>query len=455
MKVTKNLTEGNIYKNYLLYALPLILSSLLSTVYSTVDAMIAGKCISDHAIGAVSATGSFDTLFYSCFNGFSAGFSIYVAYLFGRGDYARLKRDVIHQLTLVGAVSLVISALAIVFRGGVISYLKVDPILRRDAELYFVIHTSSYVFSFSNLLMLSALRSLGVTSYSLYVSLGSALLNIGGNLLTVLVFGMGVEGLALSTVLSIVAASGFYIVMLRRAFRELPCERVSYRFSLSGFRASLRYTMPAAVQQVAFHGVSFILAPTVNALGAAATTGYNISMRLYNLSAQSIWNTTASLNCYTAQCVGAGRLEKIRRGLAVGLLLNCLMLLPFVALTMLLAEPLVSLFFRAGFDGAAAAYAIHYARTYMPFLYVNMAGHLLHSYMRSLGKVSVVLGITLVGSCVQITSTLSLVPSLGMDGVFLGQVISWTADALLSALFYLLLYRTIEQIRRAVRSAGK
>ena len=71
MRITKNLTEGNVYRNYLLYALPLILSSILSSLYSTVDAVIAGKFISEHALGAISATSSFDILFHSFFNGFS------------------------------------------------------------------------------------------------------------------------------------------------------------------------------------------------------------------------------------------------------------------------------------------------------------------------------------------------------------------------------------------------
>ena len=68
MRTVKNITEGNIYKNYLMYAAPLILSSVLVSLYSTVDAVIAGKFISEHALGAISATSSFDILFNSFFN---------------------------------------------------------------------------------------------------------------------------------------------------------------------------------------------------------------------------------------------------------------------------------------------------------------------------------------------------------------------------------------------------
>jgi len=452
MAVTKNLTEGNIYKNFLAFALPLIVSSLLSTAYSTVDAMIAGKFISEHALGAISATGSFDTLFQSLFTGFGIGFSVYAAHLFGMKEYAALKRDTVHVLMIIAAVCVPLSALSILFRDPIMDYLQVDPILRGDAEIYFIIHTLAYAFSFCNLLLLNVLQSLGATLFSVYVPMGSAVLNISGNLLTVLVFDMGVAGLALSTVVSIIAATVFYVIILRRAFRELPTEKVSYRFSFSGFCRSLRYTFPAAVQQLAFHGVGFLIAPSINGLGAAATTGFNISNRMYSLATIPLWSMTSAFSCYTAQCVGAGSYGKIRRGLRVGLLMNCAAMLPFVAVSMLFARPITALFFPAGFTGEAYGYAVRYATVFIPFLFVQLIGHLLHSYMRSLGKVSVVLGITLFGSIVRIAATLLLVPQLRMDGVFLGQIISWAADGLLSCVLFRFLYRTEEHIRRAVHT---
>ena len=136
MKITKDLTEGNIYKNFLLYAMPLLLSSLLSQMYSTVDGMIAGKFISEHALGAISATSSFEILFRSFFRGFAAGFSIYIARLFGKKDYRSLKRDVVNVSAVVAFVSVLISIAAIFFRNPIMDYLNVDPILRKDAEIY-------------------------------------------------------------------------------------------------------------------------------------------------------------------------------------------------------------------------------------------------------------------------------------------------------------------------------
>ncbi len=455
MKISKDLTEGNIYKNFLLYALPLLFSSLLSRMYSTVDGMIAGKFISEHALGAISATASYDTLFISLFRGFAAGFSIYIAQLFGRKDHRTLKRDIIHVSTVISTISILVTVISIVLCDPILDYLNVDPILLRDAKIYFIIYSLGFVFHFVNLLLVRILYALGVTSFSLYISFISAMINIGGNLLSVLVFKIGVAGLAISTVLSSAISTTIYLLLIRKAYKELPTEKISYKFSFDGIRNSFRYTIPAAVQQLSFHGISFIISPSINGLGADASTGYNVSNRLYNICAQSLWSATEPITCYVAQCAGKGDTGKIKRGLRVGFLLNIIMIFPFVLGMVIFAKPVISLFFPTGYEGLAFQYVLRYARFYLAFLYVQMIGHILHSYMRSLGSVNVVLGITLVGSIVRVVATLWLVTLIGMDGVFIGQIISWAADAVISTVIYLLHFRTHEQIIKRLAEKKK
>lgn len=453
MKITKNLTEGNIYRNLILYALPLILSSMLSQAYSTVDGIIAGKCIGEFALGAVSATGSFDTLFLSLMGGFATGYAIYVSHIYGSGQFGMIKRDILAMTGLVGLIAIAISVISILLREPIMSYLKVDPLLSADAERYFIIYTAGFAVYFINQLLIHTLYALGVTSFSLYISLLSAILNIGGNLLTVQVFGMGVAGLALSTLLSSAVATVCYVCLLRGAFREMRCEEVSARFDLSGIAHSLRYSLPAALQQMTFHGIGFLIAPSINGLGAAATTGYNIANRIYGIGTQSLWAVTSAFSCYTGQCVGKGDCEKIRRGLRAGFILNVAAMLPPVLILALLAHPIVSLFFPATHMGEAYGYAIRYATVFLPFVYIQLVGHILHSYMRSLGCVSTVLWITLVGSVTRVVATLMLVPLLRLDGVFLAQIISWTLDAFISVILCLTCYRKPAQLERLIRRA--
>ena len=450
MKVTKDLTEGNIYKNFLIYTIPLIAAALLSSAYSTIDAMIAGKFISEYALGAINSTSSFEMVFYSFFLGFGGGFSVYVAMLFGKKDYNGLKRDVVQMLLFLSGVILVVSVAAILLCEPILDYLRVDPILRADAKLYFIIYMSGSVLVYINLVLVQVLNSLGITSFSLYVSAISAITNIGGNLLTVLVFDWGVAGLAASTLVSTAGATLFYLYMLCRAFRELPSGQVCYRFSPACVLRSLRYTIPAAIQQLAYHGIGLLIAPAINGLGADATTGNTVAVRIFNICAQSYWCTSRALGCYTAQCVGAEKLERIRRGLWANCVLCSALFLPFMLVFLVCGAPLVSLFFPEEYTGLAFQYAMRFVSFYLPFAFINMVGHLLHTYLRGLGVMTVVLWLSVLNSAVQWIATLLLVPFLDMEGVYLARLLAWIADTLGSVVIWILCYRTVDHIKRTV-----
>lgn len=447
MKFTKNMTEGSIYKNFLRFAVPLMLSYLLSQAYATIDAVIAGKFISENALGAISATGSYELMFNSLFSGFAAGFGIYIAQQFGKGDHGSVRRDLLTMGIVVAVASGAVSLATIGFREPIMRYLKVDAVLWDDAQTYFVIYTLGYALSYVNMLLIQTLYALGCTSFTLYVSFITAALKTGGNLLSVLVLHWGVAGLAAVSVLANLAATVCYLFLLRRAFRELNCKKEPYRFRFSCVRSSLRYAIPAAVQQVSFHGVGMLIAPSVNGLGAAATTGYNISNRLYNLGTMSLWAVSNAFNSYTAQCVGKGDSEKIPKGLKAGFILNSVMLLPFVVALAIFAGPVVSLFFPQGVTGEAYSYAMRYAAVFLPFVYVQLTGHMLHCYMRCLGSMTTVLGITIFGSAVRVIATVLLVPRMHIEGAYWGQIISWAADAVVSTVLVLRFYRTREQLQ--------
>jgi Na+-driven multidrug efflux pump len=158
----------------------------------------------------------------------------------------------------------------------------------------------------------------------------------------------------------------------------------------------------------------------------------------------------AAVDCHTAQAVGMGNVQKVRRGLTVGLWMNIAALTPFVLLFTIFAEPLALIFFPDGYRGLALEYAVRFFEVYSIFLYVNMIGHLMHSYMRSIGRVTTVLWVTILGSFVRVVATLLLIPPMHMDGVYLGLVLSWAADGMLSVILYFSLYHKEEKLRKVI-----
>lgn len=448
----KNMTEGSLPRNFLSYAIPLIFASLLSQAYSTVDAVIAGKFVSATALGAIGATSSFFTMVNTAFAGFAVGFAVYNARLFGQGELARLKRDTVSVLIFMGGVGLFVGLLCFLFRGALFTALRVDPVLWAEAETYFTVTVLGYPLLVLNFAFVQILYGLGVTGFSLIATALSAVLNVGGNLVAVLGLGMGVEGLAAASLLSTAAVLVLYGVKLRRVFRAMPTGgRLPLSFSC--ILTSLRYSLPTCLQQMTMYLSGLLVAPEVNALGACATTGFSVAMRFYDLSAQSYQNSSKPLAVYTAQCIGAGREEKIPRGLLWGLFQGALLMAPFILVSALWAEPLAALFFREGDKGESMALAVDFARRFLPFLFINMVNNLGHAFLRGMGSMKLLLLSTAVGSVSQVLATKLLAPALGMEGVYLGLVIAWGTEAVFFLVLYLLRYRTPALIVKRARES--
>ena len=128
----------------------------------------------------------------------------------------------------------------------------------------------------------------------------------------------------------------------------------------------------------------------------------------------------------------------------------CAVVLPFVIAIALFAKPFTSLFFPNDYVGAAFDYAVRYATVFFPLIYVQLVGHIFHTYLRSLGQVSVVLCITLICSTVRVVGALILIPTLGLDGTFIAQVLSWAVDAVICSVIFFLRYRTDRQLLRII-----
>ena len=161
----KDLTEGNIYKTFILFAIPIVLSGLLSTAYNIIDSMIAGSYLGANALAAIGAASSYITLVTSVFWGYSTGSSLHTAVLFGAKDYSALKENIINNLYLYLCLAFITSALALIFKNQIFYFLKVDSIITNDATIYFVIVMSLNFLIVLNPFFAFTCHGLGMSSY--------------------------------------------------------------------------------------------------------------------------------------------------------------------------------------------------------------------------------------------------------------------------------------------------
>ena len=216
----KNLTEGNIYKTFLLFAVPLILSGILTQAHNTIDSMIAGKYLGESGLAAIGGTSSYVTLVSALLWGYGMGAAIHTAMLFAAKDYGKLKVYLYNNIFAFLCINIVITVFSFVFKEAIFEFLKLDPEIIADASVYYYIICAGLIITSLNTMGVLTMHALGISGFPLKVSVVSAVLNIAGNVFSIVILKTGVAGVAVSTLVAAAVANICYAVKIKKCFEK-------------------------------------------------------------------------------------------------------------------------------------------------------------------------------------------------------------------------------------------
>ena len=432
----KDLTSGNIYKNFFVFALPMVLAGVLSQMYHTIDTIIAGKLIGDSALAAIGATSPFVSFINSFFWGYSCGIGIYVANLFGAKKYFRVKNVVINNIWFISFVIILVSISSVVFKDLLYSFLRIDIKILKEADLYFTVCALGNVFILMQNTFLHIMNGLGDGSYPLKMSVLCAVINISGNIFTVTKLNMGIAGIAVSTVISSVIVTVFYFIKLWKCFKIMRCNQHKSILSRRVIKETLHYSLPTMIQQSIMYFSAMILSPIVNGIGSDATSSYTVILRVYDINASIYQNSAKTISSHTAQCYGAKKYARIKKGFYVGVLQNILFLLPILFICVFFPHQVCGLFFGDEASKAAVNYSVAFLKYFMPFLILNVLANAYHNFFRAIDRMKALLIATVAGSVARIIFSIIFVRFFGYYGIFIGWVMFWLADAVFGLAFY-------------------
>ena len=428
----KDLTRGNIYKTFLLFAIPLVLSGVLSQCYNLIDTVIAGKFLGDMGLAAIGCTSAFLSFSSSIFWGYAAGASIHIATLFGAKKYKDIKIAVYHNLGALTIASIVFGLVVVLCDDLVLRFLQVDSAIYADAKLYLDIYILGFFLLLLSNNFVHIMNAFGLSSYPFYMSLLSAVLNISGNIISVAILKMGVMGIVLSTLISALAVDLCYVYKLRKCFKEMDILDVKVSFNFDVIQKLSRYALPCSAQQLIMYIAGLIIAPMVNGISSSASAAYTIVQQIYSFCANIYQNSSKTLSNFTAQCIGANKTDKLKKGVRVG----CLQGIAFAAVPvitcMIFAAPICQTFFPAGYVGEGLTYAIMFVQIYLPFIAFNVINNLFHSFYRGTASMKLLVLLTATGAVSRIVFSYIFIPIYGMQGMYIGWALSWITESVLA-----------------------
>ena len=432
-----NMTTGNPLKNILIFAIPIMMSGLIQQGYNVADTYIAGRFISANALASIGSVGPMSSLLMGFCMGVTGGFAIPIAQAFGAGDKKRTNHYAGNAISLTIIISLVIMSLSLFLVKPILTLLGTPQEIFYDARLYVSIIYAGAIFTTLYNVMASILRALGDSKAPLKFLTITAILNVFLNYFTIAILGMGVEGAAISTVLSQLVSCILCVIYIRSRKEMLNITKEDFVIKKSTVLLMLKMGLPMSLQ-FSITGIgSMVLQSTINTYGASVVAGFTIANKPELLANIPLSATGVACATFAGQNYGAGRMDRVRQGARSAIAFAGSMSVVMSTILYFFGGRIAQIFV----DGANAE-TINAAHTYLKviavFYFALAVLFVFRNTLQGTGKtyVSMIAGVSeLVG---RVVAALILSKLFGFFGVCLASPLAWIcADIPLLLIYYI------------------
>ncbi len=435
MSTTKDLTQGNAYKQILTFALPILLSQLFQQLYNTADSLIVGHYLGTDALAAVSSSGTLIFLLVSFFNGTAMGAGIVISRYFGANEQDKVSRA-IHTNIVFGVIcGLFLTVVGVLLTPYMLRLMKTDPDVLPGAISYF-----RYYFLGSLALVMynicrGIMNALGDSRRPLYYLITSSLLNIFLDWLFVGVFHMGVGSAAVATVISQFVSVLLCLFHLCKKGNIYTVELRKLKISFDMLKEIIRYGLPSGVQNSVIAFANVLVQTQINSFGKFATAAYGTHAKIEGFAFLPIVSFNMATTTFVSQNLGAKLYDRAKKGATFGILLSVITAQIVGIFSYFNAEFLVSLF-----DDAPKVieYGAMQAHTVTLFYFLLAFSHAVAAVCRGAGKAFVPMFVMLGVWCALRIIYIEIVCHLTNDiqWIYRAYPLTWAISSVIYLIYY-------------------
>ena len=429
------LTKGSVGKGILLFALPLLGSSLIQQLYSTVDLIFVGQLLGTKASAAIGASGLIVTCMIGFFNGMAVGTNVFAARHYGARRFEQLKK-LIQTIFWTGIIGdFFLTVIGLVLSPVFLTWMGTPESIFPLAVRYLRIYMASMISVVSYNLLSGVLRALGDSRTPMLYQFFGGIINVFADFIFLYVFHMGVEGTAFATLFSqTFAAIGVMIHLYR--LKKTYALRIRFSdCSLKEFTDILKVGVPAGVQSIIITLSNIIIQSQINTLGVTSVASFTVYFRVELIIYLPIVALGQAVVSFIGQNYGAGNWERIKKGNRLCIFGGSL--ITFAAcILLIIAMPVILNVFTK--DAAVAAQTLEIVKVTFPFYFFYTVLECFSSNLRGFGKAFLPMIVTVISFCgfriVALFALMAKNPST--DKVALSYPISWGIAAAAMAILY-------------------
>ena len=364
------ITEGVIWKQLLLFFFPIVFGTFFQQIYNTADTIVVGRFVGKQALAAVGGSASqISNLIVGFFVGLSSGAAVVISQFYGAKDKKNVSKALHTAFAFSIAAGIFLTVAGILLTRPALLLMKTPADVVEDSAIYLHIYFGGMIFNLIYNMGASILRAVGDSKRPLYVLIITCVLNIILDLLYVVVFGMGVTGVAAATVTSQVISALLVVGMLLKTEEIYVLKLREIRFDQRMLSSVLRIGIPAGLESVMYNISNIVIQVFVNNLGTDTVAAWGTLGKIDAIFWMVINAFAISITTFVGQNYGAGKYHRMRKSVRVCMTMSMVGATALIAVMYAFAPWIYSLFTT---DSAVIGHGVHMSRFLLPsyFIYV-------------------------------------------------------------------------------------
>lgn len=447
MDEKNQITEGVIWKQLLIFFFPIVIGTFFQQIYNTADSIVVGRFVGKEALAAVGGSvNQIVNLVVEVFVGLTSGASVIVAQFYGAKDKKNLNKT-LHTSYAFGIVTgFVVAVVGLLVTNTVLELMKTPQELMADSRLYLHIYFCGMIFNIIYNMGASILRAVGDSRRPLYVLMVTCGLNIVLDILLVVIFRLGVMGVAIATVSCQGISSILVTAMLMKEHPLFQLKLREIRFYRVSLNSVLRIGIPAALEATMYTIANLIIQVFVNELGTDTVAAWGTFAKIDAVYWMVVNAFGISITTFVGQNYGAGKVKRMRKSVGICLGMSYAGAILVSGVLYALAGPLYRLFTT---DENVVRIGVDMMHFLLPSYFMYVVIGILSGALRGAGRVLVSMLLTCGGVClIRIVWMFGVFPGHpGINTIMLSYPVSWGITAVLFIIYYFRKFPKVKNVQ--------
>ncbi len=434
-KTLGNMTVGNPAKLIIKFSIPLLIGNIFQQLYNMVDSIVVGNYVGKIALAAVGTSFPIVFMLISFFMGLGIGATILIAQFYGANDYENVRKTSQTIYTSFIFLSVPLTIIGICLSGTILRIVNVPADTFELANIYMKIIFAGMIGTMGYNINAGILQGLGDSKSSLIFLAISCVINIILDLVFVLVFHMGVAGVAFATIIAQIISWLLGIAYIFKKYEFLRFPILKFGFDKELFKKIFKLGLPTGIQQTIFSFGILNLQSLINSYGSDFIAGFNAANKIDTFAFMPVQSFATAVTTYVGQNIGANRYDRVHKGVISTIIMSLALSGIMILIVLPLGPTLLKLFNQ---EPAVIDAGMAYLSRVLPFFVILAVMFVLNSTMRGAGEAIIpMISTTISLWLARIPCAYYIANNYGRDNLFYCFAIGWIVGLIISTSYYM------------------